>query len=150
MNSDFEELLRFIRDSRGFDFTGYKRTSLTRRIRKRMADIGVEDYDDYRDLLEASAAEFNALFNTILINVTSFFRDAESWAYLQDEVLPDLLLPLKSDEEIRVWSAGCSSGEEAYTLAIVLAEALGIDQCVQRVKIYSTDVDDEALRQARH
>ena len=146
---DLEELLRFIRDSRGFDFTGYKRTSLTRRIRKRMADVGIEEYSDYRDLLEASAAEFGALFNTILINVTSFFRDEESWAFLRDEVLPGLLLPLESDEEIRVWSAGCSSGEEAYTLAIVLAEVLGIEECVRRVKIYSTDVDDDALRQAR-
>ncbi|MFI7674867.1 CheR family methyltransferase [Actinophytocola sp. NPDC049390] len=146
---DLEELLRFIRDARGFDFTGYKRSSLTRRIRKRMADIGVAEYPDYQDLLEASAAEFGALFNTILINVTGFFRDEESWAHLRDTVLPELLLGLDADEEIRVWSAGCSSGEEAYTLAIVLAEVLGVEQCVRRVKIYSTDVDDEALRRAR-
>jgi two-component system CheB/CheR fusion protein len=146
---DLEELLRFIRDSRGFDFTGYKRTSLTRRIRKRMGDTGIDEYVDYRDLLEASAAEFSALFNTILINVTGFFRDEESWAFLRDDVLPDLLLPLAADEEIRVWSAGCSSGEEAYTLAMVLAEVLGVEQFVRRVKIYSTDVDEDALRQAR-
>ncbi|MBB4906854.1 CheR family methyltransferase [Actinophytocola algeriensis] len=149
IDSDLEELLSFIRDSRGFDFTGYKRTSLTRRIRKRMADVGISDYVDYRDLLEASAAEFGALFNTILINVTSFFRDDESWAYLRDDVVPELLGGLTADEEIRVWSAGCSSGEEAYSLAIVLAEAIGIDEFVRRVKIYSTDVDDDALRKAR-
>jgi two-component system CheB/CheR fusion protein len=149
VDADLEELLRFIRDSRGFDFTGYKRSSLTRRIRKRMADVGVLEYLDYRDLLETNADEFGALFNTILINVTGFFRDAESWAYLQGEVLPDLLAAVDPDEEIRVWSAGCSSGEEAYTLAIALAETLGIEQSVQRVKIYSTDVDDDALRQAR-
>ena len=149
IDSDLEELLRFIRDSRGFDFTGYKRSSLTRRIRKRMADVGVTEYADYRDLLEASADEFGALFNTILINVTSFFRDMESWTYLRDEVLPELLGGLDDEEEVRAWSAGCSSGEEAYTLAIALAEALGIEQCVRRVKIYSTDVDDDALRQAR-
>jgi two-component system CheB/CheR fusion protein len=149
IDSDFEELLLFIRDSRGFDFTGYKRSSLTRRIRKRMADVGIAEYLDYRDLLEVSAVEFNALFNTILINVTSFFRDAESWRFLQDEVLPDLLVRSSTDEEIRVWSAGCSTGEEAYTLAIVLAEALGIEDSVRRVKIYSTDVDDDALKEAR-
>ena len=146
---DLEELLYFIRDSRGFDFTGYKRTSLTRRIRKRMADVGVTDYLDYRDLLETSAEEFRALFNTILINVTGFFRDGESWAYLQREVVPKLLARLDPDEEIRVWSAGCSSGEEAYTLGIMFAEAIGIEQTVRRVKIYSTDVDEEALRDAR-
>jgi two-component system CheB/CheR fusion protein len=149
IDSDFEELLRFIRDSRGFDFTGYKRSSLTRRIRKRMMDVGVEEYLDYRDLLEASAGEFGALFNTILINVTGFFRDAESWACLREGVLPELLAAMGPDDEIRAWSAGCSSGEEAYTLAMVLAETIGIEQCVERVKIYSTDVDEDALRQAR-
>jgi two-component system CheB/CheR fusion protein len=148
-DADLEELLRFIRDSRGFDFTGYKRSSLTRRIRKRMTDVGMAGYLDYRDLLETTATEFDALFNTILINVTGFFRDPESWAYLQSEVLPDLLAGIAADDEIRVWSAGCSTGEEAYTLAMVLTEALGVDQFVQRVKIYSTDVDEEALRHAR-
>jgi two-component system CheB/CheR fusion protein len=148
-DADLEELLYFVRDSRGFDFTGYKRSSLTRRIRKRMADVGVGEYLDYRDLLETSAEEFDALFNTILINVTSFFRDDESWSYLQREVLPKLLARIGPDEEIRVWSAGCSSGEEAYTLAIVFAEAIGVEECVRRVKIYSTDVDNEALRDAR-
>jgi two-component system, chemotaxis family, CheB/CheR fusion protein len=148
-DSDLEELLYFVRDSRGFDFTGYKRSSLTRRIRKRMADVGVDEFLDYRDLLETSAEEFHALFNTILINVTGFFRDGESWSYLQREIMPELLARMRPDEEIRVWSAGCSSGEEAYTLAIVFAEAIGIEQCVRRVKIYSTDLDDEALRDAR-
>jgi two-component system CheB/CheR fusion protein len=144
-----EDLLAFIRDSRGFDFTGYKRSSLARRIRKRMQDVGIADYVDYQDRLESSAEEFRYLFNTILINVTSFFRDTETWTYLQREILPELLAGIGPTEEIRVWSAGCSSGEEAYTLAIALAEALGIEECVKRVKIYGTDVDEEALREAR-
>ena len=148
-NPDLEQLLVFIRDARGFDFTGYKRSSLARRVRKRMHDAGVADYLDYRDLLETSAEEFEVLFNTILINVTSFFRDAESWSYLQQEIIPELLSSAGSDEEIRVWSAGCSSGEEAYSLAIMFAQALGIDECTRRVKIYGTDVDEEALREAR-
>ncbi|MEU8222477.1 CheR family methyltransferase [Kribbella sp. NPDC048915] len=144
-----EELLTFIRDARGFDFTGYKRSSLARRIRKRMQEVGLSDYRDYRDLLEISSDEFGLLFNTILINVTSFFRDIDSWTYLQQEILPELLSGIDSEEEIRVWSAGCSSGEEAYSLAIMFAQALGIDECARRVKIYGTDVDEEALRQAR-
>jgi len=148
-DDDLEVLLAFIRDSRGFDFTGYKRSSLARRIRKRMQDVGIPDYVDYQDRLESSAEEFRYLFNTILINVTSFFRDKDTWAYLQRDVLPDVLAGIDPAEEIRVWSAGCSSGEEAYSLAIVLAEALGIDECVRRVKIYGTDVDEEALREAR-
>ncbi|MEU7485408.1 CheR family methyltransferase [Streptomyces sp. NPDC042319] len=148
-DEELEGLLTFLRDARGFDFTGYKRSSLTRRIRKRMTDVEVGSYGDYRDMLEASAEEFNALFNTILINVTSFFRDADAWTYLQREVLPDLVSQAAPGEEIRVWSAGCSSGEEAYSLAIMLAETLGLDEALERVKIYATDVDEEALRDAR-
>ena len=146
---ELEGLLTLIRDARGFDFTSYKRTSLTRRIYKRMADVGAPNYEAYRDLLETNADEFGMLFNTILINVTSFFRDGESWAYLQREIIPELLAGLGGEDEIRVWSAGCSSGEEAYSLAIVFAEALGIEECTRRVKIYGTDVDEEALREAR-
>jgi two-component system CheB/CheR fusion protein len=148
-DEDLETLLNFIRDSRGFDFTGYKRSSLARRIRKRMQDVGSTEYAGYQDQLESSAEEFRHLFNTILINVTSFFRDADAWTFLQREVLPDLLAGISGDDEIRVWSAGCSSGEEPYSLAIVLAEMLGVEEFTKRVKIYATDVDEEALRHAR-
>ncbi|WP_438292634.1 CheR family methyltransferase [Streptomyces sp. HUAS TT7] len=144
-----EELLAFIRDARGFDFTGYKRSTLGRRIHKRMTDVGLRAYPDYRDLLETSADEFDALFNTILINVTSVFRDPDAWTLLQREVVPELLASLAPDQEIRVWSAGCSSGEEAYSLAMMFAEALGVEECLRRVKIYATDIDEEALREAR-
>jgi two-component system CheB/CheR fusion protein len=144
-----EDLLAFIRDSRSFDFTGYKRTSLARRIRKRMDEAGITGYTDYRDRLESNSEEFGHLFNTILINVTSFFRDAEAWAYLRGEIMPELLANCDPAEEIRVWSAGCASGEEAYSLAILFAEELGIKECAERVKIYSTDVDEEALQHGR-
>ena len=104
---------------------------------------------DYRDLLESSAEEFEYLFNTILINVTGFFRDAETWTHLQREVMPELLAENDGPREIRVWSAGCATGQEAYSLAIAFTEALGVDEAAKRVKIYGTDVDDEALRDAR-
>ena len=148
VDSGLEELLIFIRDARGFDFTGYKRSSLARRIRKRMHEAGIADYLDYRDRLESSAEEFGHLFNTILINVTSFFRDSETWTYLQREVMPDLVADV-ANHDIRVWSAGCASGEEAYSLVIAFAEALGIEETAKRVKIYGTDVDEDALRDAR-
>ncbi|MFD7072638.1 CheR family methyltransferase [Nocardioides sp. NPDC059952] len=149
IDEQLEELLVFIRDARGFDFTGYKRSSLARRIKKRMTDIDVESWTDYRDRLEIDADEFSYLFNTILINVTSFFRDAEAWAYLQEEIIPKILAAAEGEEEIRVWSAGCSSGEEPYSLAIAFAEAMGLQECLDRVKIYATDVDEEELQQAR-
>ena len=74
-----DQLLEFVKATRGFDFTGYKRSTLARRVRKRMAEAGVTDYVDYRDGLESNTEEFGYLFNTILINVTGFFRDAETW-----------------------------------------------------------------------
>src|SRR5215813_7851005 len=147
--ADLEQLLAFVRDARGLDFTGYKRSSLARRIRKRMHEAGAADYVDYRDRLESSAEEFGLLFNTILINVTGFFRDTETWTFLQREVMPELLAGIDREREIRVWSAGCASGEEAYSLAMAFSEALGVEETAKRVKIYGTDVDEDALRDAR-
>jgi two-component system CheB/CheR fusion protein len=145
----FEALLAYLKESRGFDFTGYKRSSLMRRVNRRMGQVEITGYPDYLDFLQVHPDEFTALFNTILINVTGFFRDAEAWDYLRAEVLEPLLLARPADSVIRIWSAGCASGEEAYTLAMVLAEALGPDAFRERVKIYATDVDEEQLNEAR-
>ncbi|HMK63362.1 MAG TPA: CheR family methyltransferase [Acidimicrobiales bacterium] len=148
-DAELESLLGYVRASRGFDFSGYKRTSLTRRIRKRMADVQVDSFADYRDLLEADVDEFNALFNTILINVTSFFRDKAAWDFVAEEVIPKLIERMRPSEALRVWSAGCASGEEAYTIAMLLAEAMHVEELRDSVKIYATDIDQEALAQAR-
>jgi two-component system, chemotaxis family, CheB/CheR fusion protein len=148
-DESFEALLRYMRDERGFDFTGYKRTTLVRRVRHRMDQVRCESYEDYLDLLQASADEFAALFNTILINVTTFFRDPPAWEFVKDEAIPALLAERAPNEPLRVWSAGCASGQEAYTLAMLLAEALGTDDFRQRVKIYATDVDEDALTEGR-
>src|SRR5215472_5081695 len=146
---ELEALLEFLKHSRGFDFTGYKHSSLRRRLGKRMQGLHLERYSDYLDYLEVHPEEFPQLFNTILINVTGFFRDAAAWEFLATEIVPVIIAEKKPSDLIRVWSAGCASGEEAYTLAMVLAEALGLESFRQRVKIYATDVDEEALLQAR-
>ncbi|WP_167472722.1 CheR family methyltransferase [Nocardia arthritidis] len=146
----FEEILQYLKETRGFDFTGYKRSSLMRRVDRRMAQLGVEDYVEYLDVLQANSDEFVALFNTILINVTGFFRDPDAWDYLQTSVVPTILAERGPEDPVRVWCAGCASGEEAYSLAVVLAEAMGIEEFRQRVKIYATDVDEDALTTARH
>jgi two-component system CheB/CheR fusion protein len=148
-DEEFEQLVAFIRDERGFDFTGYKRPSLRRRIEKRMQEVDIDSFVEYRTYLEHHQEEFVSLFNTILINVTAFFRDDAAWDYLAGEIVPNILAA-KDDQPIRVWSTGCASGEEAYTLAMVLLEALGEDAVKQRVKIYATDVDEDALAQGRH
>jgi two-component system CheB/CheR fusion protein len=146
---DFVRLLEYLKASRGFDFTGYKLASLIRRVKKRMQTVGVADYTAYLEYLEVHPDEFGPLFNTVLINVTEFFRDAPSWHALSERVLPDILAAKGPTDTIRCWSAGCASGEEAYTLAILLAEACGENELRRRVKIYATDADEEALSAAR-
>jgi len=145
----FDELLQFIRDARGFDFTGYKRPSLVRRFERRLHLLRVQSWEEYRTLLEASPEEFAELFDTILINVTGFFRDPPMWRYLDESIVPRLV-GTEPGRPIRVWSAGCASGEEAYTIAMLLAEALPAQEFRTRVKIYATDADDAALAAGRH
>jgi two-component system CheB/CheR fusion protein len=141
-----DALLEFLRTHRGFDFTGYKPTTFERRLEKRMQESGKKNYADYLDLLEVDPAEFGRLFDTLLINVTAFFRDPAAWEYLQQEIIPRIVQSKDKNAPIRAWSAGCSSGEEPCTIAMVLCEALGMDQFRQRVKIYATDVDEEGPR----
>ncbi|MEQ8962329.1 MAG: protein-glutamate O-methyltransferase CheR [Coleofasciculus sp. C2-GNP5-27] len=148
-NRIFEYLLEYLKETRGFDFTGYKRSTLKRRVTRRMQSHQIDNFGDYLDYLEVHPEEFEPLFNTILINVTAFFRDTDAWNYLRHQILPQLLQEKDRQGQIRVWSAGCSSGEEAYSIAILLAEMMGLEQLRQRVKIYATDVDEEALNQAR-
>ncbi len=145
-----DELLEFVKRTRGFDFTGYKRSSIERRVAKRMSEVAVESYDDYVDYLELHGEEFAELFNTLLINVTGFFRDPQTWEHLASDIVPQLVAARAPDGPLRVWCAGVASGEEAYTVAMVFARVLGDEAFRERVKIYATDVDEEALDTARH
>ena len=147
---ELEALLGFIKDARGFDFTGYQRASLTRRIQKRMSEAGAATFRDYRDLLETRPAEYRDLFNTVLINVTAFLRDRAAWDYLAQGTLPAILAAKGVDDPVRVWSAGTASGEEAYSLAVLLCDAMGDEAFRRVVKIYATDIDEEALVTGRH
>jgi len=145
----FDGLLDYLKRARGFDFNAYKKESLMRRMRKRMEVVHIDGFPDYTDYLEVHPEEFSHLFNNILINVTAFFRDEASWDYLRDALVPELIASRNHNGAIRVWSAGCASGEEAYSIAMLLAEAMGRDEFRERVKVYATDVDEHALNQAR-
>ena len=150
-NAQFESLLQYLKTSRGFDFTGYKRSTLMRRVMKRMAALkGIKTYDAYQDYLEVHPEEFATLFSTILINVTSFFRDAPAWDYLATKVIPGMLKAKGASGPVRICCIGCASGEEAYTIAMLLAEAMGEKAFRERAKVYATDIDSDALTQARH
>ena len=148
-DDSFESLLEYLKRNRGFDFTGYKRSTIMRRVQRRMQQLNIGDFTSYVDYLEVDPEEFVPLFNTILINVTGFFRDMETWEFIAAEIVPKVLASKQENEPIRVWSAGCSSGEEAFTLAMLFGEAMGMDEFRNRVKIYATDVDEEALQFAR-
>src|SRR5438105_2488053 len=112
-----------------------------------MQERKVATFAEYQELLQAEPEEFGPLFDMILINVTSFFRDDHAWDYLAAEIVPRLV---EGERDIRIWSTGCASGEEAYTTAIIFAEALGEDVFRRRVKIYATDIDEDALGVGRH
>src|SRR4051794_3246464 len=114
-----------------------------------MRTAGVEDFPSYVDHLQAEPAELTALLDALLINVTSFFRDEAPWELLAKQLLPEILAGLKPHEPLRVWSAACASGEEAYSLAILLHELLGDEAFRSRVKVYATDIDNDALATAR-
>jgi two-component system, chemotaxis family, CheB/CheR fusion protein len=146
---NLKHLLQELAEQRNFDFRGYKKTTIERRFRRRMFQLGVGSYGDYSVYIREHPDEINELLNTILINVTGFFRDPPAWEILRHEILPVLLKPIKPGHSFRAWSVGCASGEEAYSIAILLAEHLGPRIQDYDVKIYATDMDEEALNTAR-
>ena len=143
------DLLQELAEQRNFDFRGYKKTTLERRFRRRMFQLNLGSYADYGDYIRQHPDEANELLNTILINVTEFFRDPPAWEILRHEVLPPLLKRIKPGHSFRAWSAGCASGEEPYSIAILLAEYFGSRIQDYDIKIYATDIDEEALNIAR-
>src|SRR5690348_16072031 len=144
-----KDLLQELAEQRNFDFRGYKKTTIERRFRRRMFQLNLPDYAQYADYIRKHPDEVNQLLNTILINVTEFFRDPPAWEILRHEILPNVLKRVKPGHSFRAWSAGCASGEEPYSVAILLAEHFGPRIQDYDIKIYATDIDEEALNTAR-
>ena len=147
-----QKILRMVRVRTGHDFTRYKRSTLVRRIDRRMKAHRTEDISDYLRLLQDSKDEVDALFRDFTINVTSFFRDVDAFDELTSQLRRNILTHKQDLENMRVWVAGCSTGEEAYSVAMVLhelAEELR-DERAFKVQIFATDIDKEALDRARH
>ena len=144
-----KDLLHQLAERRGLELRGYKVTTLERRIRRRMFQLKIGNFREYLEFFTNSPNEINDLLNTILINVTEFFRDPQAWEVLRKTILPYLCRGLRSGDPLRVWSAGCASGEEAYSAAIIIAEHFGSKLADYDVKIYATDIDDDALNTAR-
>ena len=145
----FGKIYSLLRRRTGHDFSGYKDTTFVRRVQRRMQVLQIASFDEYVDLMAKNQAEQDSLFNDLLIGVTQFFRDPEAFSILAKEVIPKLFEGKTAEDEIRVFVVGCASGEEAYSVAIVLAEfALQLDSR-PRIKIFATDIDEDALEAAR-
>jgi two-component system CheB/CheR fusion protein len=130
------------------DFAGYKASTLTRRIRARMNRFETPDVTAYLQHIKDDPTECQALCSDLLINVTEFFRDPTVFSQLNEEVLPDLLRGRDSGDELRIWSAGCSSGEEAYSLAMLTLDTAGRMGFHGNVKVFATDLSSDVLAQA--
>ena len=147
-SSIISQIYKIIFEEKGVDFSQYKKNTLTRRIERRLAALKIETLNDYVDYLKMNIDEVTNLYNDILIGVTEFFRDPEVFDEMKEQIA--ILLEKKEQgEEIRFWSIGCSTGEEAYTLAIILSEVLQEKITKYKVKIFATDIDDESLKIAR-
>jgi two-component system CheB/CheR fusion protein len=149
--SALEKVLILLRSKTGQDFSLYKKNTVYRRIERRMSIHQIDRIASYVRYLRENPQEVDLLFKELLIGVTSFFRDPESWALLQGEFIPALLAHRKSGETMRAWSVGCSTGEEAYSLAIAFREALEQTRPQENItlQIFATDLDRDSIDKAR-
>jgi two-component system CheB/CheR fusion protein len=147
--SALNQILLQIRNATGHDFSLYKKSTIGRRIERRMALHRIDDIDLYARFIKRNPAEVNLLFKELLINVTSFFRDPEAFVVLKADILPLLLTHKPEGYVFRVWVAGCASGEEAYSIAMVLCEYREESHQNFNIQIYATDLDDESIASAR-
>ena len=138
-----------LRSQNGHDFSQYKPSTIHRRIERRMAVHQVETMDGYVKLLQQSPTEVEALFRDLLIGVTNFFRDPEVFKALEEQVIPKLFANKQPDAVIRIWVPGCSTGEEAYSIAILLAERQEAMKRNFKAQIFATDIDSQAIATAR-
>ncbi|MGA9621058.1 chemotaxis protein CheB [Methanoregula sp.] len=145
----FTKILMVLRTKTGHDFSLYKQTTIRRRIERRMDMHSIEDPDAYARYLTENPSEVHLLFKELLINVTSFFRDPEAFEILKSEILPEILENKPENYIFRIWVAGCATGEEAYSIAMIFRECLDTARHPFKVQIYSTDINEDAIAIAR-
>jgi two-component system CheB/CheR fusion protein len=141
-------ILQLLRRSTGVDFANYKKTTIHRRIQRRMLLFKLSNLKEYLQYLKSNTGEINALFNDLLINVTVFFRDRDLTEYLKSTILPKIIRAKKNDEPIRIWIPGCSTGQEAYSVAMLLMEVMG-NRRNNPIQIFASDLSESAINKAR-
>lgn len=145
------EVIELLRARTAHDFSLYKRGTLQRRMERRMglAAMGIDDTERYVDMLRSDQKELDLLARDLLINVTSFFRDRQVFDFLADRIVPDLIDRRPPDKPLRIWIAGCSTGEEAYSLAMLIKEGMVAAKCGAKLQVFASDVDPNAVATAR-
>ena len=149
-SEQFRRVISALRKNTGVDFSQYRDTTIKRRTARRMLVRGQPSLADYANVLEADRDEAEALYRDVLINVTSFFRDRELFDDLKRDVFPEIVKQKRPSDPIRIWVPGCSTGQEAYSIAITLVEFLEAEQAQHPIQIFATDLGDpESLDKAR-
>lgn len=143
-----DAIIQLFRNVYDIDFSSYKDSTVMRRIRRRVDMSDVETFDQYADLLQADPEELHSLYCDLLIGVTQFFRDPEVFQFLTEEVLPGIIARRGEEEPVRVWVAGCATGEEAYSIAIAFQESMRVSGQNHRLKIFATDVHKRSIDHA--
>jgi two-component system CheB/CheR fusion protein len=143
------EICAILRAQLGHDFSGYKDKTFLRRVQRRMQVLGILTMQEYTTQLREDPDEVVLLFRDLLIRVTSFFRDSDTFALLEQEVVPRLFRSMGATQTVRVWIPGCATGEEAYSIAILLREHVSKMQGAPKIQIFATDIDEPALETAR-
>ncbi|MCF7794100.1 MAG: protein-glutamate O-methyltransferase CheR [Candidatus Cloacimonetes bacterium] len=150
MKQKIGQILHYLRESRGYDFSGNRINMLQRRISTRQYATKTSDFDEYYEYLTQNHDEIDNLLDAFTINVTSFFRDTLSFAYLEKHVLSNILAScIENKSTLRVWSAGCASGEEAYSVAILLKELFDKEKTGISASIFATDIDRNVIEKAK-
>jgi two-component system CheB/CheR fusion protein len=144
-----QRILAHVHARTGHDFSQYKRSTVFRRIQRRMQINGLSTLEAYLDYLRQNATEATAMFNDVLIGVTSFFRDRASWEQLANDVIPLLFQGKETGDLVRAWTVGCATGEEAYTLAILLFESAEKLEIRLQIQVFASDLDENSIKQAR-
>ncbi|MCF2487560.1 chemotaxis protein CheB [Dyadobacter sp. CY347] len=148
-DQELDDVLSFVKSAVGTDFRHYKKTTIRRRIIRRMLLYKLETPGDYLNYLKQNPSEAQVLYRDLLINVTGFFRDPQTMDHLKKHVLPEIIKNKADHDPLRIWVAGCSTGQEAYSLAIMLVEILGERAAIMPVQIFATDLSDTAITKAR-
>jgi chemotaxis protein methyltransferase CheR len=150
MNNDLKRILNYLKEKRSFDFSGYRTSMVERRVQGRFSSTKCKSYNDYFNYLQENFAELDKLLDVLTINVSRFFRDTLTFEYIADRVLSAIVREKQGarDRSLRVWSAGCSMGEEPYSIAILMHDFFKKETLNFQAHIFATDIDAKILKKA--